>query len=147
MKHEMSNTSEGQVAAYWLYMDGGDRRVAKGGIWRRRKARRAAARPLPASSPVRGGEGGATARFIHIISKMSWQHYVDQQLMGSGVVSKAVIAGHDGTLWAKSNNIEVSINEGLAHFAGCVCLYVCLCWSVYPVCMRVDLCVLISWCV
>lgn len=28
--------------------------------------------------------------------------------MGSGYVSKAVIAGHDGTLWAKSDNIEVS---------------------------------------
>lgn len=39
---------------------------------------------------------------------MSWQNYVDQQLMGSGLVAKAVIAGHDGTLWAKSNNIEVS---------------------------------------
>lgn len=39
---------------------------------------------------------------------MSWQNYVDQQLMGSGYVSKAVIAGHDGTLWAKSDNIEVS---------------------------------------
>lgn len=40
--------------------------------------------------------------------KMSWQNYVDQQLMGSGFVSKAVIAGHDGTLWAKSDNIDVS---------------------------------------
>lgn len=35
----------------------------------RRKTWRAAARPLPVSSPVRGGEGGAAARFIHIISK------------------------------------------------------------------------------
>lgn len=39
---------------------------------------------------------------------MSWQNYVDQQLVGSGHIVKAVIAGHDGTLWAKSNNIEVS---------------------------------------
>lgn len=110
-------------------MAGEKRILAIFGIYWRRKARRAAARPLPASSPVRGGEGGATARFIHIISKMSWQHYVDQQLMGSGVVSKAVIAGHDGTLWAKSNNIEVSINE--LHFAGCLyvglyILYLCI---------------------
>lgn len=57
--------------------------------------------------------------------------------MGSGVVAKAVIAGHDGTLWAKSNNIEVSNGEELALFAGwvlcvrvSVCLYVCLCVSV-----------------
>lgn len=39
---------------------------------------------------------------------MSWQSYVDQQLMGSGIVAKAIIAGHDGTLWAKSNNVNVS---------------------------------------
>ena len=39
---------------------------------------------------------------------MSWQSYVDQQLMGSGVVAKAIIAGHDGTLWAKSGNVNVS---------------------------------------
>ncbi|XP_064119996.1 profilin-like [Macrobrachium rosenbergii] len=42
---------------------------------------------------------------------MSWQTYVDQQLMGSGLVAKAVIAGHDGTCWAKSNNIEPSRDE------------------------------------
>lgn len=44
---------------------------------------------------------------------MSWQTYVDQQLMGSGVVAKAIIAGHDGTLWAKSNNVNVSIAPDL----------------------------------
>ncbi|KAL7640474.1 UNVERIFIED_CONTAM: hypothetical protein RMT77_008749 [Armadillidium vulgare] len=42
---------------------------------------------------------------------MSWQTYVDQQLMGSGVVAKAIIAGHDGTLWAKSNNVNPSKEE------------------------------------
>ncbi|KAK4305232.1 hypothetical protein Pmani_011963 [Petrolisthes manimaculis] len=42
---------------------------------------------------------------------MSWQNYVDQQLVGSGHIVKAVIAGHDGTLWAKSNNIEPSKDE------------------------------------
>jgi len=42
---------------------------------------------------------------------MSWQNYVDQQLIGSGCVSKAIIAGHDGTLWAKSENIEYSKDE------------------------------------
>lgn len=42
---------------------------------------------------------------------MSWQNYVDQQLMGSGLVTKAVIAGHDGTCWARSKNIEPSREE------------------------------------
>jgi len=42
---------------------------------------------------------------------MSWQSYVDNQLMGGGLVQKAIIAGHDGTIWAKSNNIEPSPEE------------------------------------
>jgi len=42
---------------------------------------------------------------------MSWQNYVDKQLMGEGLVAKAIIAGHDGTVWAKSNNIEPSRDE------------------------------------
>lgn len=42
---------------------------------------------------------------------MSWQEYVDRQLMGSGLINSAVIAGHDGTLWAKSKNIEPSHEE------------------------------------
>lgn len=39
---------------------------------------------------------------------MSWQDYVDKQLMASRCVTKAAIAGHDGNLWAKSENFEVS---------------------------------------
>jgi len=42
---------------------------------------------------------------------MSWQNYVDDQLMSSGLVEKAVIAGHDGTIWAKSDNITPSQDE------------------------------------
>lgn len=42
---------------------------------------------------------------------MSWQSYVDNQLMGTNLVQKAIIAGHDGTIWAKSNNIEPSTEE------------------------------------
>jgi len=42
---------------------------------------------------------------------MSWQSYVDNQLMGSGQVDKAIIAGHDGTIWAKSKNIEPTPDE------------------------------------
>jgi len=42
---------------------------------------------------------------------MSWQSYVDNQLMGTNLIQKAIIAGHDGTLWAKSDNIEPSLEE------------------------------------
>jgi hypothetical protein len=40
--------------------------------------------------------------------KMSWQDYVDKQLLASRCVSKAAIAGHDGNIWAKSEGFEVS---------------------------------------
>lgn len=39
---------------------------------------------------------------------MSWQDYVDRQLLSSGCVSKAAIAGLDGHVWAKSDGFEVS---------------------------------------
>lgn len=39
---------------------------------------------------------------------MSWQDYVDKQLLASRCVTKAAIAGHDGNVWAKSENFEVS---------------------------------------
>lgn len=42
---------------------------------------------------------------------MSWQDYVDNQLLASKCVSKAAIAGHDGGIWAKSDNFEVSKEE------------------------------------
>lgn len=40
---------------------------------------------------------------------MSWQDYVDNQLIASQCVSKACIAGHDGGVWAKSEGFEVSL--------------------------------------
>lgn len=40
---------------------------------------------------------------------MSWQDYVDKQLLASRCVTKAAIAGHDGNVWAKSENFEVSL--------------------------------------
>lgn len=43
-----------------------------------------------------------------MLKKMSWQDYVDKQLLASRCVSKAAIAGHDGNLWAKSEGFEVS---------------------------------------
>lgn len=39
---------------------------------------------------------------------MSWQDYVDNQLLASQCVSKAAIAGLDGGVWAKSEAFEVS---------------------------------------
>lgn len=39
---------------------------------------------------------------------MSWQDYVDNQLIASQCVSKACIAGHDGGVWAKSEGFDVS---------------------------------------
>jgi len=42
---------------------------------------------------------------------MSWQSYVDNQLMGSGIVEEAIIAGHDGTIWAKSDRVKPSTDE------------------------------------
>lgn len=38
---------------------------------------------------------------------MSWQDYVDNQLMASQCVTKACIAGHDGNVWASSKGFEV----------------------------------------
>lgn len=38
---------------------------------------------------------------------MSWQDYVDKQLLASRCVTKAAIAGHDGNVWAKSDGFEV----------------------------------------
>lgn len=43
-----------------------------------------------------------------LCSKMSWQDYVDKQLLASRCVTKAAIAGHDGNVWAKSDGFEVS---------------------------------------
>lgn len=40
---------------------------------------------------------------------MSWQDYVDNQLLASACVSRAAIAGHDGGIWAKSEGFEVKI--------------------------------------
>lgn len=39
---------------------------------------------------------------------MSWQDYVDNQLLASRCIAKAAIAGHDGGVWAKSEGFEVS---------------------------------------
>jgi len=42
---------------------------------------------------------------------MSWQDYVDKQLLASKCVTKACIAGLDGNVWAKSDGFEVGKEE------------------------------------
>jgi len=49
---------------------------------------------------------------------MSWQDYVDKQLLASGCVTKAFIAGLDGNVWAKSPGFEVSKEEALTLVKG-----------------------------
>lgn len=49
---------------------------------------------------------------------MSWQDYVDKQLMASRCVTKAAIAGHDGNVWAKSEGFEISKDEVAKIVAG-----------------------------
>jgi len=76
-----------------------------------------------------------------LCSKMSWQDYVDKQLLASRCVTKAAIAGHDGNVWAKSEGFEVSSSsKRMYQETGerkrererksvhvCVCVCVCVC--------------------
>lgn len=49
---------------------------------------------------------------------MSWQSYVDQQLVGTGNCAKAAIIGHDGNTWAISAGFKLSPQEGAALAGG-----------------------------
>ena len=49
---------------------------------------------------------------------MSWQTYVDSNLVGSKSVSKAAIFGHDGSKWAASAGFNVTADEAKKLFAG-----------------------------
>ncbi len=42
---------------------------------------------------------------------MSWQQYVDSNLVGTGKVTKGAIHGHNGALWATSKGFNVSTQE------------------------------------
>ncbi|KZT55624.1 Profilin/allergen [Calocera cornea HHB12733] len=42
---------------------------------------------------------------------MSWQSYVDNQLVGSGKVSRAAILGLRGGVWATTNGFTISPEE------------------------------------
>jgi len=43
---------------------------------------------------------------------MSWQGYVDNNMVGTGFVTQAAILGHDGNTWATSPGFNVSQQEG-----------------------------------
>ena len=42
---------------------------------------------------------------------MSWQSYVDDQLLNTKMVTHAVICGHDGNIWATSADFRVSFSN------------------------------------
>ncbi|KAF9109513.1 profilin, required for normal timing of actin polymerization in response to thermal stress [Mortierella sp. AM989] len=42
---------------------------------------------------------------------MSWQAYVDTNLVGTGKVAKGALLGHDGSLWATSPDFKVGADE------------------------------------
>ena len=44
--------------------------------------------------------------------KQGWQNYVDEQLVGSGLITKAAIIGHDGNTWASSPGWGLKPGEG-----------------------------------
>ncbi|KAJ3563980.1 hypothetical protein NP233_g8591 [Leucocoprinus birnbaumii] len=49
---------------------------------------------------------------------MSWQTYVDSNLLGSGKVAKAAILGQQGGVWAQSAGFEISPTEQKAIIDG-----------------------------
>ncbi|KAJ3292958.1 profilin, required for normal timing of actin polymerization in response to thermal stress [Borealophlyctis nickersoniae] len=42
---------------------------------------------------------------------MSWQSYVDSNLVGTKKITKAAIHGHDGSLWATSKGFSIAPQE------------------------------------
>ncbi|GBC03903.1 hypothetical protein RclHR1_00540013 [Rhizophagus clarus] len=48
---------------------------------------------------------------------MSWQGYVDNQLLGTGKIAQAAIYGHNGSLWATSPGFSLS-NEEISTLVG-----------------------------
>jgi len=45
---------------------------------------------------------------------MSWQAYVDEQLVGTKNLSQGAIIGHDGNTWAASSGFGLKAGEGNA---------------------------------
>merc|ERR1712121_5878 len=50
---------------------------------------------------------------------MSWQSYVDDQLISTNMIKNAVIAGHDGNIWASSSGFNVTAAELKVILARC----------------------------
>lgn len=42
---------------------------------------------------------------------MSWQSYVDDQLISTKMIKHAVICGHDGSIWASSADFKVDFDN------------------------------------
>lgn len=43
---------------------------------------------------------------------MSWQDYVNNNLLGTGACSGALLAGHDGSVWAEGGDIKGRAQPG-----------------------------------
>ncbi|XP_055339734.1 profilin-2-like [Paramacrobiotus metropolitanus] len=42
---------------------------------------------------------------------MSWKDYVDNNLLGTGTCTGAVIAGHDGSIWAEGGDVAGKVTQ------------------------------------
>merc|ERR1711936_357345 len=60
--------------------------------------------------PLLSADTNTSLEYIHT-SNMSWQSYVDDQLISTKMIENAVIAGHDGNIWAASAGFPVSVDE------------------------------------
>eukprot|EP00744_Colponema_vietnamica_P002937 GILI01004555.1.p2 GENE.GILI01004555.1~~GILI01004555.1.p2 ORF type:complete len:125 (+),score=49.93 GILI01004555.1:48-422(+) len=49
---------------------------------------------------------------------MSWQSYVDDQLVAKGNVTHGAIIGHDGSIWAKSADLALTESVAAAQVFG-----------------------------
>merc|ERR1711878_114752 len=60
--------------------------------------------------PLLSADTNTSLEYIHT-DTMSWQSYVDDQLISTKMIKNAVIAGHDGNIWAHSAGFPVSVEE------------------------------------
>merc|ERR1711997_570631 len=60
--------------------------------------------------PLLSAHTNTSPRYIHT-DIMSWQSYVDDQLISTKMIKNAVIAGHDGNIWAASAGFAVEPAE------------------------------------
>merc|ERR1712115_146533 len=60
---------------------------------------------------TRGETQDYSANYNTHYLNMSWQSYVDDQLISTNMIKNAVIAGHDGNIWASSAGFNVTAAE------------------------------------